>query len=160
MGKTSLIKQALAGMVDKAGGFYTEEIRSGGTRLGFRLITLDGDSTTLSHVSIHSQHRVGKYGVNIENLDRIGVSALHKAARECNLVVIDEIGKMELFSANFKEAVLRIINSGKRVLGTIMLTPNPWVDAIKHHQQVNLIEVTRSNHRQVLEELHKWLQAN
>jgi nucleoside-triphosphatase len=125
VGKTSLIKLALAGMIDKAGGFYTEEIRSGGTRLGFRLITLDGDSTTLSHVSIHSQHRVGEYGVDINNLDRIGVSALQKAVREHNLVVIDEIGKMELFSANFKEAVLQIINSGKRVLGTIMLTPNP-----------------------------------
>ncbi len=158
-GKTSLIKQAVAGMGDKAGGFYTEEIRSVGARLGFRLVTLDGESAILSHVNIHSPYRVSKYGVDIGNLDRVGVSTLYKAAEECDLVVIDEIGKMELFSANFREAVLQIIESGKRVLGTIMLSANPWADAIKLRPQVNLVVVTRVNYPQVLEELLHWLKA-
>jgi len=158
-GKTSLIKQAIAGMGGKAGGFYTEEIRSGGARLGFRLITLDGETAILSHVNIHSSYRVSKYGVDVDNLDRVGVSALHKAAEECDLVVIDEIGKMELFSANFREAVLQIIDSGKRVLGTIMLNANPWADAIKRRSQVNLVVVTRVNYHQALEGLLHWLKA-
>ncbi len=158
-GKTSLIKQAVAGMGSKAGGFYTEEIRSGGARLGFRLITLDGQSAILAHVNIHSPYRVSKYGVDIDNLERVGVSALHKAAEECDLVVIDEIGKMELFSANFREAVLQIIDSGKRVLGTIMLNPNPWADTIKLKPQVNLITVTRATYQQGLEGLLRWLKA-
>ena len=158
-GKTSLIKQAIAGMGSKAGGFYTEEIRSEGVRQGFRLVTLDGQSAILAHVNIHSPHRVSKYGVDIDNLDRVGVSALHKAAQQCNLVVVDEIGKMELFSANFREAILQIIDSGKRVLGTIMLNANPWADAIKLKPQVNLVVVTRVNHPQVLDELLHWLEA-
>ena len=158
-GKTSLIKQAVAGMESKAGGFYTEEIRSGGARLGFRLVTLDGESAILAHVNIHSPYRVSKYGVDIDNLERVGVSALHKAAEECDLVVIDEIGKMELFSANFREAVLQIIDSGKRVLGTIMLNPNPWVETIKRQPQVNLITVTRATYHQVLEGLLRWLKT-
>jgi len=74
-------------------------------------------------------------------------------------VVIDEIGKMELFSAKFREAVLHILNSGKRLLGTIMLSPNPCADAIKRQPQVNLVTVTRTNHPQVLEELRDWLNA-
>ncbi len=158
-GKTSLIKQAVTRMGGKAGGFYTEEIRSGGARLGFRLVTLDGESALLSHVNIHSPYRVSKYGVDIDNLDRVGVSALHKAVEKCDLVVIDEIGKMELFSANFRKAVLQIIDSGKRVLGTIMLNANPWADAIKRRPQVNLVVVTRVNYHQVLEELLYWLKA-
>ena len=158
-GKTSLIKQAVAGMGGKAGGFYTEEIRSGGTRQGFRLVTLDGESAILSHVNIHSPYRVSKYGVDIDNLDRVGVSALYKAAEECDLVIVDEIGKMELFSANFREAVLQIIDSRKRVLGTIMLNANPWADAIKRRPQVNLITVTRATYHQVLEGLLHWLKA-
>ena len=158
-GKTSLIKQALAGMRGKAGGFYTEEIRSQGVRQGFRLVTLDGQSAILAHIDIHSQYRVSKYGVDIDSLDRVGVSALYKAAEECDLVVIDEIGKMELFSANFREAVLKIIDSGKKVLGTIMLNPNPWADAIKRKPQVNLIAVTRANYHQVVEELQRWLRG-
>ena len=158
-GKTSLIKQAVAGMKGKAGGFYTEEIRNQGVRTGFRLVTLNGQSAILAHIDIHSPYRVSKYGVDIDGLDRVGVSALQQAAEQCDLVVIDVIGRMELFSANFRETVSQIIDSGKAVLGTIMLNPNPWADAIKRQPQVNLVEVTRHNHRQVLEELLRWLKA-
>jgi nucleoside-triphosphatase len=147
-------------MRGKAGGFYTEEIRSGGVREGFRLVTLDGQHTILAHVDIHSPYRVSKYGVDIASLDRVGVSALNQAAKECELVVVDEIGKMELFSANFREAIWQIINSGKKVLGTIMFQANPWADAVKHQPQVNLVEVTRANHQRVLEEILAWLEAD
>ena len=158
-GKTSLIKQAVARMGVKAGGFYTEEIRAQGIRHGFRLVTLDGHSAILAHIDIHSRYQVSKYGVDIDNLDRVGVSALNEAAQQCDLVVIDEIGKMELFSVNFRQTVLRIIDSGKRVLGTIMLSPNPWADAIKLKPQVNLVTVTRTNYHQILNELLDWLKV-
>ncbi len=156
-GKTSLIKQVVAQMKGKAGGFYTEEIRSQGVREGFRLVTLDGEDAILAHVNIHSPYRVSKYGVDIDALERVGVPALHKAAEQCDLVVIDEIGKMELLSANFREAVSQIIAGRKRILGTIMLNPNPWADAIKRQPQVDLITVTRANYQQVLEGLLNWL---
>ncbi len=144
-------------MKGRAGGFYTEEIRSQGVRTGFRLVALNGQSAILAHIDIHSPYRVSKYGVDIDSLDRVGVSALRQAAEQCDLVVIDEIGKMELFSSSFRETVLQIIDRRKRVLGTIMLNPNPWADALKEKPQVNLIEVTRNNHKQVAEELLRWL---
>ncbi len=147
-------------MRGEVGGFYTEEIRSRGVREGFRLVTLDGQDAILAHVNIHSPYRVSKYGVDIDSLDRVGVSALNQAAEECDLVVVDEIGKMELFSADFKETVWRIINSGKRVLGTIMLQTDPWADKIKRQPQVHLVEVTRANRHRVLEELSSWLQTD
>jgi len=159
-GKTSLIKQAIAGLGGKAGGFYTEEIRRGGVREGFRLVTLDGQEAILAHINIHSPHRVGKYGVDIDSLDRAGVSALNQAAEEGSLVIVDEIGRMELFSANFREAVWQIITSGKKVLGTIMFKANPWADRIKRQPQVNVVEVTRANRHQVLEELLVWLEVD
>jgi len=144
-------------MRGKAGGFYTEEIRSRGIRQGFRLVTLDGQSAILAHIDIHSPYRVSKYGVDIDGLDRVGVSALRRAVRECDLVVVDEIGKMELFSDNFKTAVLDMMDSGKRVLGTIMLSPNPWADRIKCQPQVNLAVVTRASYLQVLADLREWI---
>jgi len=156
-GKTSLIKEAVARMKGVAGGFYTEEIRTHGVREGFRLVTLDGEEVVLAHVSIHSPYRVSKYGVDIDGLERVGVPALEKATEQCDLVVIDEIGKMELFSARFRETVFRIVDSGKRVLGTIMLNPNPWADAVKRRPGVNLIIVTRDSYQPVLEELLRWL---
>jgi len=156
-GKTSLIKQAVTELEGRAGGFYTEEIRSQGTRLGFRLVTLDGHEAILAHTDFNKRFQVGKYGV--DSLDRVGVSALRKAAEQCDLVVVDEIGRMELFSADFREAVLEIIGGEKRVLGTIMLHANPWADAIKRQPQVILVTVTRASYQQVLEDLRDWLRA-
>ncbi len=156
-GKTSLIKRVVSELKLKAGGFYTEEIRIGGVRQGFRLVTLDGESAILAHIDIKSSHRVSKYGVDTGSLARVGVPALYRAARDGDLVVVDEIGKMELFSPEFRKAILQIIDSGKKVLGTIMLAPDPWADAIKKMPQVEILTVTRTNNHQVLAKLRDWL---
>ncbi|MFH0847332.1 MAG: NTPase [Chloroflexota bacterium] len=157
-GKTSLIKAAIVGLKD-AGGFYTEEIRSPETRLGFRLITLSGESGVLAHVKIKSPYRVGKYGVDISVLENLGVKAVSRAISESNLIVIDEIGKMELFSDQFREAVLRAVQSGKKVLATIMLSSNPFADALKRREEVDLVPVTRANNERVLGEIREWLKG-
>ena len=157
VGKTTLIKQAIAKVEGRAGGFYTQEIRSQGVRKGFEIVTLDGERAILAHVDIHSPYRVSKYGVDVSNLDRVGVSAIQKATQDCDIVVIDEIGKMELFSLAFREKVLEALNSGKRVLGTIMLPSHPWADQIKKRPEVKVLQVTRTNHPQVLGEVVRWL---
>ncbi len=156
-GKTTLIKQVVAGLGNRAGGFYTEEIRGPESRYGFRLITLGGESGTLAHVKIKSQYRVGKYGVDISVLENLGVSAINRAIGDSDLIVIDEIGKMELFSDKFKQAVLAAFESGKKVLGTIMISPNPWADTLKRRPEVEVIPVTRTNNEQVLAEIWEWL---
>ncbi len=157
-GKTSLIKQMAAELRGKAGGFYTEEIRDTGGRLGFKLVTLDGQEAVLAHADFRSRYRVSRYGVDVDSLERVGVAALRRVAGECDLVIVEEIGKMELLSADFRQAVTETIGSGKRVLGTIMLAPHPWADALKRQQQVKLAEVTRANHPQVLDDLRRWVE--
>jgi len=156
-GKTTLIRQVIAGRDIKAGGFYTEEIRSGGIRQGFRIVTLDGQEAVLSHIDTPGRCRVGKYGVDINNLETIGVTAVLQAIEKSDLIVIDEIGKMELFSDRFREAVLWAISSGKKVLGTIMLKPDPFADDIKRRPDVKVVEVTRNNQGQVLADIKNWL---
>lgn len=158
-GKTSIIKEALARVKVRAGGFYTEEIRTGGVRQGFRIVTLDGQKAVLAHIGIPAPYQVSKYGVDVQSLDTVGVHALYKAINECDLIVIDEIGKMELFSNKFKDTVLKAINSGKRVLGTIMLAPNPFADQIKRHAQVEVITVAKANRDEVLGKVLKWLEV-
>jgi nucleoside-triphosphatase len=156
-GKTSLIKQAISGMENIAGGFYTEEIRVQSGRQGFRIVTLDGQAAILAHIRIHSPVRVSKYGVDLESLEQVGIAALQQALQNCRVVVIDEIGRMELFSEKFKETVLEIVNSGKKILGTIMLKSDPWADALKNDSRVNLIVLTRANYDEVLSGIQKWL---
>jgi nucleoside-triphosphatase len=159
-GKTTAIRQAIARSKAKAGGFYTEEIRSGGNRQGFRIVTLDEQNAILAHVDFSGRHRVSKYGVDVRNLDNVGVAAIYQAIEDSELIVIDEIGKMELFSPGFREAVLKAIDSGKKVLGTIMFSPHPFADEIKRHPGVKVVELTRANHEQVLREIVDWLKGS
>ena len=158
VGKTTLIKQAIDTVKEKVGGFYTREIRSCGVRQGFEIVTLDEESALLAHINIRSPHRVSRYGVNTENLDKIGVSALRRSIQECDIVVIDEIGKMELFSFAFREAVLEVLNSRKKLVGTIMLAHHPWADQIKQDPRVKVLQVSRANRQQILEEVTVWLE--
>lgn len=158
VGKTTIVKLTLDRTRISAGGFFTEEIRSAGVRQGFRVVALDGKSATLSHVDIKGPHQVGKYGVDVEALDRVGVAAVREAVLGCELVVIDEIGKMELHSSSFREGVEGAITSGRRVLGTIMLASHPWADRVKRSPGVATVTVTRSNRDSILEQVVRWIE--
>ncbi len=158
-GKTALIREAINKTGIRAGGFYTEEIRVGGVRQGFKIITLDGQDAILAHVNISSPHQVSKYKVDINSLDEVGVPAIRQALKERDVTIIDEIGKMELLSLQFREAVYQAMDSDKRVLGTIMLGPHPFADEVKNHPDVKLLLVSRDNHNQALGEILKWLET-
>ena len=148
--KTALIKEALARTKVKGGGFYTEEIRTGGIRQGFRIVALGGQEAILAHVNISTPYQVSKYRVDTNALDRVGVAALRQALKESDLIVIDEIGKMGLLSPQFKEVVTQAINSGRRLLGTIMLNPHPFANKIKRHPEIEVLLVIRDNRPQVI----------
>jgi len=152
-GKTTLIRRLVEDLGMPAGGFYTEEIRRGGRREGFALVTLDGQTATMASVHIASRRRVSRYGVDLEAIDNVGVPAIERATAEAALVVIDEIGKMELFSNRFRQAVLSALESGKPILGTIMLAPHAWADAVKARPEAEVILLTEANRSQIQSEL-------
>jgi len=156
-GKTTLIRQAVSEVPRRLGGFYTQEIRTRGVRQGFEIVTLGGTKAVLAHTSISSSCRVGKYGVDVDALDRVGVQSILHAVADDAIVVADEIGKMELFSAAFRAAIVLTLDSGNRLLGTVMLRTHPWADTIKADPRVQILTVTHSNHDQLLEETRRWL---
>ena len=159
IGKTTVIRAVVARLGSRAGGFYTEEIREGGRRTGFRLVAVDGPRGTLASVSSSSRCRVGRYGVHLDDLEQIGVAALRRAVDQPQVavVVVDEIGKMELFSPAFREAVLAALASPKPVLATVMAGSSPWVDAIKERPDAVLVEVTLANRQALLDQVLRWL---
>ncbi len=144
-----------------AGGFYTEEVRRGGRRWGFRLVTLQGQAGILASVDMGGPHRVSRYGVSVDVVEGLGVPAMLEAARQGGLVVVDEIGKMELFSPRFREAVLSLLQEGRPLLGTVMFAPHPFADAIKARPDVRTFFFTREGReatfRQALEAVRDML---
>ncbi len=162
IGKTTIIRAVVAQLGNKAGGFYTEEIVGPGGRKGFRLITLDGKEATIAHVDLRDPKtpRVGRYGVDVKALERVGVAALQRAIQEKKLVVVDEIGTMELYAPAFGDAVMRAILGPTSVLGTIMSHPHPESDAFKALAQVTLWEVNRTTRDDLAGKVLAWLGKN
>src|SRR5207253_25633 len=104
-GKTTLIKRVVKELALPAGGFYTEEIRERGRRVGFKIVTLEGKEAVLAHVDFKTAQCVGKYRLDLAGLETVGIEALRTALRARQLVVIDEIGPMEIRSGIFCDVV-------------------------------------------------------
>ena len=156
-GKTTLIRRVLAQIQAKAGGFYTQEIRQDGRRRGFELITLEGKRGILAHVEIRSHQHIGKYGVDLTTMKDIAVPAILDAAVEGNVVVIDEIGPMEMLSGSFRQAVMQVLDSDSTVLGTIVRRSTPFGDQIKSRAGVTIIEVRPGNRDSLAEAIIEML---
>ena len=152
-GKTTLIKEVIKELDVDAGGFYTSEIREKGKRVGFAIESLERKKGVLAHKAFESLHRVGSYKVNIKDLEEIGVDSILEALKEGKLIVVDELGKMEMKSSKFKKAVLAALASENKVLGTIKLTPDPFTDKIRKRKDVEIFYLTKENKEKVKKEI-------
>jgi len=158
VGKTTVIRKVVAAGLPLGGGFLTEEIRQERQRIGFRVEDLrTGEEGILAHVDRKGRPRVGRYGVDIASFERIGVAALREALRREGCIIIDEIGKMELFSEAFREVVTEVFDSDRPVLGTIPLHRRPFLDRLRGRDDMTLIEITPSNRSALPERLIEML---
>ena len=149
VGKTTVIKKVISLLGSRAGGFYTREVRSGRKRVGFEIVTLSGRTEYLaskaSGVSFGNQVPFGSYRVNLDAMDSFGVPSLLEALDNGKVIVVDEIGPMEISSQSFRNATLRILNSDALVIGTIVRRPYTFADMVKAHPRVTIKPVTLNN---------------
>jgi nucleoside-triphosphatase len=148
-GKSTLIERVVRELERPATGFFTRELRTGDRRVGFAIETLDGKQGILAYQDLRSCDRVGKYGVNLADIDGIAVPALVPSGPE-ELVVVDEIGKMECFSRHFRDTLIRVLNSSHRVLGSIALKGDRFIQGIKGRDDVLLIDLTEADREKAL----------
>ncbi len=130
----------------------SREIRSKGIRVGFEVIDITtGEVGVLAHVEQCEGPKVGKYRVNLRDLARVGVNAIIRAINESDVIVIDEVGPMELLSREFKDAVMKAVDSGKLVLGTVHFKArDPLITLLKGRSDASILEVTVQNRDQVV----------
>jgi nucleoside-triphosphatase len=158
IGKTTVIQKALEKLSIPVAGFYTREIRDGTARVGFAIVTLDGKEGILAHVRAKGTFRLGRYTVNIEDIERLAVPAMTPASPD-QLVVIDEVGKMECFSEAFREALLKALDSPNVVLGTVAARGTNFIETIKRRPDVTILEVNFRNRNDLHEKLVSILLA-
>jgi nucleoside-triphosphatase len=166
VGKTTVLLKAVEALRARGysvGGMVSREVRSCGERVGFEILDLSSNSRGwLARVNQPSGPRVGKYSVNLNDLDNIGAGAIVRAVKGCDVVCVNEIGPMELFSEKFKEAVRQAVEGEKLVVGVVhWKAKDKLIDEVKARKDVEIIVVTVENrgklHEFILEKAIEFL---
>ncbi len=124
--------------------------------MGFEIVTLAGPAVLLSHVDFPGPHRVGKYGVKLENLHRVGLPAL-EVREGIDLVVVDEVGKMECLSPRFIEAMERLWRQPVPLLITVAEKGGGYMAAVREKPDKVLIAISPENRQGLPEEVLRLL---
>jgi len=129
------------------GGIITEPIIEDNRRIGFSVMDWrTKQKSVLAHTEIQSKFMVGKFGVDLTILESVGVAALMRACEEANVIVIDEVGKMEVESEKFVGAVKFALDVEKPMLLTLhKKSRNPLLQDIRRRDDVRILEVTPIN---------------
>ena len=145
-GKTTLVENLTQNLSPhlKLAGFLTREIREGGQRRGFELLTLDGHRALLSHVELKSSRRVGKYRVDVEGFEKF-LEFIPFNSPEIELFILDEVGKMECLSEKFRELVLKLLESPASLLATVAYYGTPFIEQIKAHPGLEIFKISPEN---------------
>jgi nucleoside-triphosphatase len=106
----------------------------------------------LAHVDFPGPLRVGKYAVDVEAFEAVALPALSGPGPK-GVVVIDELGKMELASNAFRKAVEAAFEGDAPVVATVHLFRHPFTDALKARPDVETIRVRETNRDELPERL-------
>jgi nucleoside-triphosphatase len=149
-GKTTVIRkihEMLTARGMKAAGIASGEIREHGTRVGFTLEDLSSHETgILAHVALKEGPALGKYHVNLNDIERIAVAAIKCAIARADVIIVDEVGPMELNSRQFVLAIQSALIAPKHFVGTIhKRASHPLIAEIKSTPTYQILEVTSNN---------------
>lgn len=159
IGKTTLIRKVASQLYQyHMGGFFTEEIREGGQRKGFRLVTFNGEAGIIAHINFDHHYSVSKYGVDVSVIDHFAETTL-AIVDEIDVYLIDEIGKMECFSSIFVNKMKELLNMDKPVIATVAKKGTGLIEQVKHWPGSELWELTHANRDARVTEVIKWLNA-
>ncbi|XP_071707646.1 uncharacterized protein [Rutidosis leptorrhynchoides] len=175
VGKTTLIARVLERLTTSypnlnIQGFFTREIRHGSERVGFEVVTLDGRTAPLASMINNCSSAesirwptVGRYRVDVSSFESLALPEL-QVKEDTDLFVIDEVGKMELFSPSFFPAVLRVLESNKPILATVPVPKAgrdiPAVARLKNDPRATLFTLTTSNRDAIKDQIYCKLTEN
>lgn len=151
IGKTTLIKKLAQSLNPKElCGFYTEEIRERNERVGFKIITFHNGEGILAHINFRSSYKISKYYIDIQKFEKLIIPELN-LVREKKIILIDEIGKMELFSQKFKEKIKEIFDLDNIIVATIPISKIEFIENLKSLPKVKIYEINFGNRNRLIE---------
>lgn len=156
-GKTTLIKRISREIPGRISGFYTEELRSGRVRVGFKVVSFDGREGVLARVGLKSDYRVGRYGVALAQFEEVALPALD-FSEPPHLLIIDELGRMEFYSSRFGERVADLFARDElRILATIPICRLEPVQVLIDRYNPEVLELKKRGDEEVLARIRSLL---
>jgi nucleoside-triphosphatase len=165
IGKTTVIRRVASSLRSTApaggarlSGCYTQEVRVGAVRQGFRLVTFDAQEALMAHVDGPTRPRVGRYGVDVALIDRVAEDTL--APRPgVDVYLVDEIGKMECLSTRFVAAMRRLLSLPHPVVATVGQRGSGFIAEVKSRLDGEVWTVTLANRDGLPARVLEWLGA-
>ncbi len=154
VGKTTVLTKTVNLLKERGfsvGGMLSREVRENGVRVGFEILDLGSQKRGwLAHINQPDGPRVGKYRVNLQDLEAIGAKAITDAIQKRDVVAIDEIGPMELFSEKFREAVNIALQSSKLVIAVVhWKAQGKLINDVKQRADAETFGVTNENRERI-----------
>lgn len=159
VGKTTALKKIIQ-MIGESNciGFYTEEIRDEFDRIGFDCVSLDGRRKRIADVNIHSDTRMGRYGIDIEVFEDFALQSINNYSSSSKIIIIDEIGPIQLLSIKFKQEINNILTGSNCVIGTIFYNKHPEIDEMKKIPGIKIYTITNENRNTLVGNIYKGVQ--
>jgi nucleoside-triphosphatase len=159
-GKTTALRRAADALGGRwrLSGFFTEEIRRHGVRLGFRAVTLDGKKRDLARVDLGGPARVGRYGVDVAVMDALAETL--RADRPVDAWLVDEIGKMECLSDRFVAAMRTLLDGPAPVVATIALRGGGFIAEVKRRTDAELRAISPATRDAAPAGIVAWLESH
>jgi len=155
IGKSTLVAKVVQDSKRSVGGVLARDRRYKDRRIGFELLDLSTGAVGILADETGSGPQLGKYRVHPEDLDNIGAHAIESALK-CDLIVVDEVGPMELSSRRFVSAVENAISSDRPMLVVLHEWSNHRL-AKKIRSTFKVITVTRENRETIAQEISRAL---
>ncbi len=144
-GKSTLVKKLIEQMgIENFYGFFTEEIRNGDNRVGFKINEIGGDSFVFAHTDIESEFKISRYNVDLDAFDNF-ISKFSLRGNSDKILVIDEIGPMQCLSLLFRKKLVELFNLPIVVLGTVFFNDCEWIDELKKSDKIKFFNLTVEN---------------
>jgi nucleoside-triphosphatase THEP1 len=153
-GKTTLMRRVLEGLPKRMAvrGFYTQEIRGRKGRTGFRLVGSNNDERVFAHVNIQSDVRVGRYGIDVHGFEAF-LAGLDLLNPNAELVFVDEIGKMECYSRQFRKLVEELLNAPRAFVATVGQKAGEFPRTVQKRDDALVMHLTPDNRDRLPEEV-------
>lgn len=143
-GKTTLLEKLINQIPAHKKGFITREIRTSGKRTGFEIVTSDGERKPLAGIDIDSPYRVSKYRVDVAGFESMIDRFFEFTGQD--VLYIDEIGKMELFSNRFTDLATKYLDAENLFIAVIaMKSAHPFIREIKRRDDVSIYTIDKNN---------------